>query len=133
MNGEKDRKTPSDFAMIPHVRLAIGVLTTVLAIAPQTPVFRSRVDLVTVDVAVIDANGRPVTGLTAQDFSIRPTAGHATSCRRTTSPPGPRGRGAAAEGGLPLPAPSSNSLPPAGRTFLFVIDTEHSIKAPAAP
>ena len=36
----------------------------------QTPTFRVRTDLVTLDVAVTEGNGRPVTGLTAKDFTI---------------------------------------------------------------
>lgn len=36
----------------------------------QTPVFRAAVDLVTVDVHVVDGDGRPVEGLRPEDFSI---------------------------------------------------------------
>jgi VWFA-related protein len=36
----------------------------------QTPTFRTRVDAVTVDVNATDAQGRPVTDLTAEDFEI---------------------------------------------------------------
>src|SRR6188768_840423 len=38
--------------------------------AQQQPVFRSRVELVTVDVTVVDADGEPVTDLTADRFEI---------------------------------------------------------------
>lgn len=37
---------------------------------PQTPIFRTGVDLMTVDVTVTDATGRQVTDLAAADFSI---------------------------------------------------------------
>jgi VWFA-related protein len=46
-------------------------LTTVVAVAQQKPpVFRSGVDLRQLDVTVLDKNRRPVTGLTAADFSV---------------------------------------------------------------
>jgi VWFA-related protein len=60
----------------PHVVLAT-VLSTLLAAArpgaqdpPQTPTFRTAVDLVPVDVSVLDRTGRPVPGLEAGDFSL---------------------------------------------------------------
>jgi len=37
---------------------------------PQTPTFRSRVTLVPIDVRVLDRNGRPVTDLTKDDFTV---------------------------------------------------------------
>ena len=49
----------------------IGYALT-LAAAPQSPqqTFRSRVDLVDVEVSVLDRNRQPVTGLTAADFTV---------------------------------------------------------------
>jgi VWFA-related protein len=45
--------------------------TTAAQAAPQqTPAFRSSVDLVPVDVSVIASDGKPVTGLTATDFTL---------------------------------------------------------------
>jgi VWFA-related protein len=38
--------------------------------AQQSPVFRSGVDLVTVDATVVDGTGRPIVGLTAGDFTL---------------------------------------------------------------
>src|SRR4051812_6849595 len=37
---------------------------------PQTPTFRSGVELVTVDVGVIDRQGQPLRGLAAGDFTV---------------------------------------------------------------
>ena len=37
---------------------------------PPLPTFKSAVDVVAVDVSVIDSQGRPITGLTATDFSL---------------------------------------------------------------
>lgn len=86
------------------------------------PVFRGGVDLVTVDVTVVDKNGRPVKGLTADDFTVR-LEGQVRPVRaldflefssdgRSTPPPSSRqttNRTAASAVGR-------------GRVFLFVFD-----------
>lgn len=54
--------------------VALGVLVGATAPAAQqraTPTFRSGVTLVTVDVTVLDRDGKPVPGLTADDFQIK--------------------------------------------------------------
>ena len=68
------------FALKPSlwlVRLALLVTTSVVfsAAVPtadqaQTPVIKSRTDIVRVDVSVIDRTGKPVVGLTERDFSV---------------------------------------------------------------
>jgi VWFA-related protein len=51
---------------------AIALCATSLAtLAAQEPVFRSGVDLVTVDATVVGANGEPVDDLRAEDFLLR--------------------------------------------------------------
>src|SRR4051812_40520684 len=60
---------------------SMRVMVTILAVClsvpvagqqpPQTPTFRSSVTLVTVDVVVLDRDGKPVPGLTADDFQIK--------------------------------------------------------------
>lgn len=107
--------------------VAAAVLAAVALGAPRSqqtpPVFRGGVDLVTVDVAVVDKTGQPVAGLSPADFSIvadkRPrrvvSADYISAKGRPT---------AATTDARPVPAPSSNAQPPAGRTFLFVVDIE---------
>jgi VWFA-related protein len=59
-------------------RCAVGLAATLVAIAgttwlqaQQAPVFRSGVEVVTVDVAVVDGKGTPIEGLTADQFDVR--------------------------------------------------------------
>ena len=50
--------------------LACGLLSITAVLTAQVPQFRSRVELVHLDVSVLDNNRRPVKGLTAEDFTI---------------------------------------------------------------
>jgi VWFA-related protein len=50
---------------------AFSSIAAPLAQEPARPRFRSGVDLVTVDVAVLDDDGRPIEDLRAEDFEIR--------------------------------------------------------------
>jgi VWFA-related protein len=47
------------------------VVAPLAAQQPQTPAFRSGVALVTIDVSVLDKDGQPVAGLTADDIEIK--------------------------------------------------------------
>ena len=49
---------------------AVALVVVSLVGRAQEPVFRAGVDLVTVDAIVVDKDGRPVTGLTADDFLL---------------------------------------------------------------
>ena len=55
---------------------AVAVLLLSAAVAAQSPPatqvpqFRAQADLIEVDVSVLDGNRRPVSGLTAADFSV---------------------------------------------------------------
>src|SRR6187455_1136046 len=55
--------------------LALAVIGSVVALAaqqtpPDRPAFRGGVDVLPLDVTVLDANRRPVHGLTAADFQV---------------------------------------------------------------
>lgn len=56
-------------AMLPAVMLAAQVDEALLARSPQEA-FRTGIDLVQLDVSVLDRDGRPVRGLTADDFTV---------------------------------------------------------------
>jgi hypothetical protein len=59
-------------AVITAAGLAASASSLPLDQVPQAPTFRSRVDLVQVDVVVVDEDGAPVTtGLRAADFALR--------------------------------------------------------------
>jgi VWFA-related protein len=55
---------------IPHLAAMAVVALATATVAAQTPVFRTGVDLVTVDASVLDADGRPIPSLTAADFRL---------------------------------------------------------------
>ncbi len=86
---------------------------------PQTPTFKTSIDLVPVDVNVVDNTGRPVTGLTAADFTLsvdgRPrriaTAEYISSTQELTAP-------AAA---TPTDY-STNAVTGGGRLIMLVVD-----------
>ena len=58
--------------------IVVGLLASAVAQQPpaqqsppqQPPAFKSRVSVVPVDVRVVDRNGKPITGLTAADFTV---------------------------------------------------------------
>ena len=102
-----------------------GMATLVLAaasLAAQQPTFRSGVDLVTVDAAVHDAAGAPVTTLRAEDFRLevdgqaRPIASAqfiAQAITRSERPP------------APVTHFSSNEGVDAGRVIVVAVDQSH--------
>jgi VWFA-related protein len=59
-------------AICQSVGLLLGLVAAVRAQNPQAPqgTFRSRVDLIQVDVSVLDRERHPVSGLTAADFTL---------------------------------------------------------------
>lgn len=112
------------------------VIAAVLAFAPvgafpqqpsppaDVPIFRSGVDLVTVDAAVLDDDGKPVEGLAAEDFELRVDG-------RPRPVVAAQFVSAAADSRSQLdagPRPThytTNEFAPRGRLILFVVDQEH--------
>ena len=104
----------------------MGFLAASLGLAAEQPIFRTSVDLVTVDAAVHDADGRPVADLRAGDFRVevdgrvRPV----TSAQFVSE-----GSGASAPADALLPASplhfSSNEGADAGRVILIAVDEAH--------
>ncbi len=96
------------------------VQTSSQAPGGQIPAFRSRITLVPLDVRVVDLDGRPVTGLTRDDFTIvedseRQTIAYFDAFGLTPEAPGVATRPALRQraGGPPTPQH--------GRTFLIVL------------
>lgn len=106
--------------------MAILALATVAGQqpAPQTPVFKSSVDLVHLDVSVLDRDRKPVRGLTAKDFVVTED-GNAqdivafTAVDVPENPPKP----AVWSGRAPSDIQSNEGIEdPEGRLFVVLID-----------
>lgn len=63
--------TPKTLQTLAAAAAALGLALEVVAIGAQQPVFRSRVDLVTVDATVTGPEGRVADGLAAGDFTLQ--------------------------------------------------------------
>src|SRR5579864_727054 len=110
---------------IPIVLLAaVAAAPTVLGQTPQAPVFRGGVTLVRVDVSAVDRDGKPVPGLTADDFEVK-LDGHvqpvrAVAYEELTHPTPASGTG------MPTSQPvreTSNAAPPVEpRLFVLMLD-----------
>lgn len=101
--------------------------------APQTPTFRTGVDLIPVDVQVVDGDGRPVDGLTIDQFEVtignrkRRVVSVDLIDHRTTSA-APSTTAVTATAG----APESSMIPPR-RVVIVAVDTYSLDPATAAP
>jgi VWFA-related protein len=96
---------------------------------PQTPIFRTGVDLLTVQATVVDSQNRPVTDLEAGDFSV--TVGGKPRKVLFARFYGTEQRLAAGSAGTATPAatsgagvPASNLATAGGRVVVFVIDRD---------
>jgi VWFA-related protein len=111
------------------VLLALLVLLPLAAGAQQpaapadAPLFRSGVDLVTLDATVVDGEGRPIAGLAASDFDLRVDGRPRSIASAQFVAIARTGR---AEEAAPRPAHySTNEDSPTGRLILFAVDQEH--------
>jgi VWFA-related protein len=98
--------------------LAVVIAAASLTGRAQEPVFRAGVDLVTVDAIVVDGDGHPVVGLTADDFLLTVDGQPRTidafemvAVRATEAPRDAR-----------LPDVTSNDVAEPGRVILLVVD-----------
>ena len=109
--------------------LAVVVSAACVALAPghaqeaaqQPPVFRSGVDLMTVDVSVLDGRGTPIEGLTAADFRVTVNGGP----RRVLWADYVPHRQAPLEGADAAQSFSSNERVNPGRVVMIAVDQLH--------
>jgi VWFA-related protein len=111
-------------------RLAIALVAAfaaglaVLGQTPQAPVFRGGTTLVRVDVSAVDRDGKPVPGLTADDFEVK-LDGHVQPVRAvayeelTHASPAP---GAATHGSQPVRETTNATPPVEPRLFVLMLD-----------
>ncbi|HVW03371.1 MAG TPA: VWA domain-containing protein [Vicinamibacterales bacterium] len=105
-----------------------------LAAAPQTPTFRSGVDLIPIDVQVVDGDGHPVDGLTLDQFDVtidgkkRRVVSVDLIDHRTTSA-APSAKTVTTIAG----ASDSSSIVPPRRIVIMAIDTYSFDAATAVP
>jgi VWFA-related protein len=86
------------------------------------PIFRSTVDAIELDAYVVDATGRPVTGLTAEDFEILEEGTRRDiSMFAAVNIPIQRIESRAAEVNAPVPDVRTNQHPE-GRIYLIAVD-----------
>jgi VWFA-related protein len=103
---------------------------------PPTPTFPSGIELITVDAVVVDDKGRPVAGLTKDDFVLQEDGQpqEIANFEGVTLPAPGEGPGAAPEPAPPSPPRIATNASPApkGSTVLVVVDDIHLTGSEAA-
>lgn len=102
-----------------YIAVALGLLLASVPVDAQQPVFRSSVELTSIDLSVIDDKGKPVTDLKSGDFSVRIDGSDRqvisadwVALETQETPSGPP----------PPPGYSANNNATGGRLILLVID-----------
>lgn len=107
---------------------SIALLLTAAPFAQQTPRFKSSVDLVTVDVAVLNASGQPIPGLTADDFELSVDGSKRQIVWAEFVP-----HRSAAPASIAADHFSSNEGLNSGRLVLLAVDQEHIRRVEGLP
>jgi VWFA-related protein len=107
----------------------LALAATAAAFAQDQPVFRSGVDLVTVDVSVVGDSGSPVPGLEAADFAVSVDGVPRRVVRAVYVPHAPRPHAVAKRS----PHFSSNEEVEPGRLVLLAVDRQHIRRVEGLP
>ena len=97
------------------------VAAAAIAAVVQQPAFRSRVDLIRLDVTVVDKDGRPVRDLTVEDFVVTIDGTPRRVSFAQFIGPGEGPRPAASDAPVSV---ATNTSSPAGRVIVLVADLE---------
>lgn len=113
-----------------HLPVVLAIVCGSLAAAqqlPPTPVFRSGVDAIEIEMRVVDRDGRPVTDLEESEIQVledgRPQTIIAFS--RVSVPSAADRTGVSPSTRLPAPDVASNRIVGSGRIYLLVLDDLH--------
>ena len=111
--------------MRPLIVLGLGCGLAAAAAAAQqpSPTFRAGIDLLTFEASVVDVDGQPVAGLTADDFIVT-VNGEPRRVVTARFLEAERGAGEAAADAPPVPAHAGNTSGMVGRTVVFVVDRD---------
>ena len=102
--------------------VVVGLLAVGQATQQQPPVFKSRVNVVPVDVRVVDRDGKPITGLTAADFTVTEDGAPQKIVHFSFHTLEPQQDAAAAASNLEFRKPLGETVsPPSRRIFLIVL------------